>query len=165
MSNVIHASIDYSGPDKQAVVGKIYEDLYKASNGTVSVRYIRLIKAKVAITAGDLCQFVATDSLEAYIEGLGGPVAADATLKPYVAGVAVANIAANEFGFVVCRGVVEGVKAAAGINVGDLLKSTSTVGGGEVGTATVAAGTSLSVLGVALTPTASSAINAYIDVL
>ena len=50
MSNVMRAL--YSGADKQAVVGKIYEDLFH-SEGNVSVRYIRPIKAKVAITAGD----------------------------------------------------------------------------------------------------------------
>lgn len=164
MSNVIHASIDYSGPDKQAVVGKIYEDLYKDSNGTVSVRYIRLIKAKVAITAGDLCQFVAADALEAYTEGLGGPVAAAGTIKSLVAGVAVADIAANEFGFVVCRGVVEGVKSAAGPTEGDEIASTATLG--EVGALTIASqGDSRKVLGVSLSAVTASTITAYINVL
>lgn len=163
MSNVIHASVDYSGADKQAVVGKIYEDLYQDSNGTVSVRYIRLIKAKVAITAGDLCQFVAADALEAYTEGLGGPVAAAGTIKSLVAGVAVADIAANEFGFVVCRGVVEGAKAT-GLSEGDEIASTGTLG--QVGALTISAqGDSRKVLGVALTATASSASTVYINVL
>ena len=163
MSNVIHASVDYSGSDKQAVVGKIYEDLFQDSNGNVSVRYIRLIKAKVAITAGDLCQFVAADALEAYTEGLGGPVTAAGTIKSLVAGVAVADIAQDEFGFVVCRGVVESAKAT-GLSEGDEIASTSTLG--EVGALTISsAGDSRKVLGVALTATASSASTVYINVL
>ena len=164
MSNVIHADALYSGADKQAVVGKIYEDLFQDSNGNVSVRYIRLIKAKVAITAGDLCQFVAGDALEAYTEGLGGPLATAGAVKSLVAGVALAGIAQDEFGFVVCRGVVEGVNAGAGIAEGDELTTTGTAG--QVDTLTIsAAGDTRKVLGVALTATASSAITAYINVL
>ena len=163
MSNVIHADALYSGADKQAVVGKIYEDLVQDSEGNVSVRYIRLIKAKVAITAGQLCQFAAADAKEAYTEGLAGPLATAGAFKPLVAGVALAGIAQDEFGFVVCRGVVEGVVAAAGITEGQLLGSTAVAG--QVDDVTPAAGTSLAVLGVALTPTASSAITAYINVL
>lgn len=165
MSNVIHADALYSGADKQAVVGKIYEDLFQDSNGNVSVRYIRLIKAKVAITAGELCAFAPADAASAYTEGLGGPVATAEIARPLVAGVAVADIAQDEFGFVVCRGVVEGVKAAAGINIGELLGSTNAAGGGQVDDLSPAAGKSISILGVALTATASSAITAYINVL
>ena len=98
-------------------------------------------------------------------EGLGGPVATAEIARPLVAGVAVADIAQDEFGFVVCRGVVEGVKAAAGINIGELLGSTNAAGGGQVDDLSPAAGKSISILGVALTATASSAITAYINVL
>jgi len=165
MSTVIHANALYSGPEKQAVVGKIYEDLFQDSLGNVSVRYIRLIKAKVAITAGELCAFAPADAASAYTEGLGGPVATADIPRPLVAGVAVADIAVNEFGFVVCRGVVEGVKAAAGINIGEELGTTNAAGGGEVTHLAPAGGKSISILGVALTATASNAITAYINVL
>ena len=163
MSNVIHASVDYSGPDKQAVVGKIYEDLYQDSDGNVSVRYIRLIKATAAVAAGQLCSFVKADAPGAYTLGEAKPVPIITSLPvQQVAGVAVAAIASGEFGFVVCRGVVEGVKAGAGIAIGDLLEQRAD---GEVDTVTLAAGTSGTVVGIALTATASNAINAYINVL
>jgi len=163
MSNVIHSSVNYSGPDKQAVVGKIYEDLFQDSNGNVSVRYIRLIKATAAVAAGDLCSFAATDAPNAYTLGEAKPVPVVNSLPvQQVAGVAVAAIANGEFGFVVCRGVVEGAKAGAGIGIGDLLEMRA---GGEVDTVTLAAGTSGTVVGIALTATASNAITAYINVL
>lgn len=49
MSNVIRASALYSATDKQAIVGKIYEDLFTDENGNTSLRYVRLIKATAAI--------------------------------------------------------------------------------------------------------------------
>lgn len=168
MSNVIHASIDYSGPDKQAVVGKIYEDLFQDSNGNVSVRYYRLIKATSAITAGQLCAVAAADADDLYLQGEAAPDAADETLKFLVAGVAVADIASGEFGFVVCRGVVEGVtfsSAPASVGLRVISNGASGAANGELvaTSAALAAGDGLKTLGTNLGTTVSSAI--YIDVL
>ncbi len=165
MSNVIHASVDYSGPDKQAVVGKIYEDLYQDSEGNVSVRYIRLIKATAAIASGDICAVAATDADDLFNLGEAAPLGTVDVPAYRVAGVAVADIASGEFGFVICRGKVELLKVAAAYagGVGAIIGTSATAG--EVAVTT----TANAVVGQALSAKAAApadpTISAYINVL
>tara|TARA_R100001086_G_scaffold247747_2_gene182860 strand:- start:8558 stop:9082 length:525 start_codon:yes stop_codon:yes gene_type:complete len=174
MSNVIRASAFYSATDKQAIVGKIYEDVFTDGNGNTSLRYVRLIKATAAIKEGDVCQSNAAGTTNLYSLGEAGPIAAlGGNQKIKVAGVALTAIASGSFGFVVCQGVVNKVKVASGYSgsVGDLLQVSGTIREAEV--YSTGAGNSLKAIGVALTTKADGGasadprytVSAYINVL
>ena len=161
MSNVIKMDINYFGPDQAGVIGKVYEEFYTDNAGNLTSRSYRMIKAAGAITAGALVGGTAATSVKVYTEGLVEAIGAVGVSQHLCYGVSVSTLATNEYGFVVCKGVVDGVKAAAGITVGELLKSDANAG--RVEGFVLGAGTSNAVIGVALTATAASTITAYID--
>lgn len=166
MSNVIRASAFYSDTEKQAVVGKIYEDLHTDDSGNTSLRYVRLIKATAAIATGDICQVAAANANALYSTGEAAPLAALNNEAIKVAGVAIADIESGSYGFVVCRGVVDKVKVANAYadGVGTLLATSGTAG--EVIALTLGAGLSAVLCGVSLSTKASDdTIKAYLNLI
>ena len=167
MSNVIRASAFYSATDKQAVVGKIYEDLHTDESGNTSLRYVRLIKATAAVTTGDICHVAAANANALYSTGEAAPLGAAENEAIKVAGVAITDIASGSFGFVVCRGVVDKVNVAGGYGgaVGALLATGGTAG--EVAVLTFSAhGDEAQLCGIALSTKASdNTIKAYLNLI
>ena len=166
MSNVIRASAFYSDTEKQAVVGKIYEDLHTDESGNTSVRYVRLIKATATVATGDICH-VASDADKLYSLGEAAPLGgAGENAVPKVAGVAITDIASGSFGFVVCRGVVDKVKVAGGYAGGNGALLATGGGAGEVAVLTLGGGKSAALCGIGMSTKASdNTIKAYINVL
>jgi hypothetical protein len=166
MSNVIRASAFYSDTTKQAIVGKIYEDLHTDESGNTSLRYVRLIKATATVTTGDICHVAAANANALYSTGEAAPLGAAENEAIKVAGVAIADIASGSFGFVVCRGVVDKVNVAGGYGgaVGALLATGG--GAGEVAALTLGAGKSAVLCGIALSTKASdNTIKAYLNLI
>tara|TARA_B100000424_G_scaffold41837_1_gene28318 strand:- start:10930 stop:11439 length:510 start_codon:yes stop_codon:yes gene_type:complete len=169
MSNVIKAASSYVGTDQQGVIGKVYEELYTNSDGNTVTRYLKVIKAGEAIVAGDLVGCVAAGVPNMINIGTVAKIAADGVDKNLCAGIALATLATGEFGWAVCRGLVEKADGGPSIAVGDLLQSAGAVAAGSVDTITAGSGTSNDIIGIALTATDSSGgdlnLDMYIDVL
>ena len=164
MSNVIKANPLYSGADQPAVIGKIYEQLFDDSSGNTTVRYLRCFKASGAVAAGDLLGVAAAGVPLMYQTGKTTKSPASAGIEiGKLYGVALAAVADGEYGFCVCRGVMEGVSSHTGVSIGDLLATHST--SGMVVNLTIGAGKSSQILGYAMTAHDSASVTAYIDLL
>ena len=162
MSNVIRSSSSYSAADQPAVIGKIYEELYTDAQDKTVTRYIRCFKASGAVSKGDLIGAASADVRAMYASGTAKKAPAGGLSKPKLLGVAIADVADGQYGFAVCRGIVEDVAANAG-SVGSLLQSHSVAG--QVTSITPGAGDSQKVIGMALAAVSGSKVAMYIDLL
>tara|TARA_R110000824_G_scaffold40221_9_gene120796 strand:- start:423 stop:932 length:510 start_codon:yes stop_codon:yes gene_type:complete len=169
MSNVIKANGTYVGTDQQGVIGKIYEELYSNSASNTVTRYLRVIKAGEAIVKGDLVGCVAAGVPNMHNLGTVAKIAANGVDRSLCAGIALTALATGEYGWAVCRGLVENVDGGPSIAVGDLLQSAGAVAAGSVDTIAAGSGTSNDIIGIGLTATDSSGgdlnLDMYIDVL
>ena len=165
MSNVIKANPLYSGADQPAVIGKIYEQLFDDSSGNTMVRYLRCFKAGSTVAAGQLlgCDDASGES-EMYTVGTAIPVPDAAMPRSRVYGVALAAVATGEYGFCVCRGVVD-VSSHTTVNAEGGLLATYTTDGMVELDAAIGSGASFTIVGISLAAQSGASVSAYIDVL
>lgn len=131
MSNVIRADVNYVGTDQQGIIGKIYEDFHTDADGNTTVRYMRVIQAISAITEGDLVgEATITDVDDMYNQGKVEALATAELDTRNIYGVAVQSLAADEYGWAICKGVVDKVAVASGFSdsIGQYLGSSATAG-------------------------------------
>jgi len=165
MSNVIKANPEYSGTDQPAVIGKIYEQLFTDSSGNEMVRYLRCFKAGSTVTKGQLlgCDNAAGES-EMYTVGTSIPTPDAAMPLGRIYGVALATVASGAYGFCVCRGVVD-ISAHTDVSAEGKTLATYTTDGMVQDDAAIAAGASITIVGISLAAVGSGSVSAYINVL
>ena len=166
MSNVIKNSSSVVSTDQLGVVGKIYEELFTDSNGNTMVRYLRAFQANTSVNAGELVGAIGSavaGSDAMYLQGKCVPIATGGVRRRLLYGVSINAVAANSYGWCVCRGVVENVETASSVSEGDYLQSTSTAGAVD-NIDTTAAGSSEQVVGYAVS-SGSSTCTAYITLV
>ncbi len=151
MSNVIKASAAYVGTDQPAVIGKVYEQLFTDASGNDLVRYVRCFKAGGTITAGQMVGCAGTSGEKAMYEvGTCVAVPAANSARNLVYGMSLSALTSGQYGFAVCKGVVEDLSCNGSTTIGEQLATHSTAGMVTDTGAIGSAGESIIVIGICL---------------